>query len=501
MKSPYFKEEHHLFRETVRDFFQKEVMPHVSEWEEKRRVPKDIWKKMGDMGYLGLCHKEEYGGMDADIWYSVIFLEELAKTNGGFSSNVSVHVYMATNHIAKAGNEALKEKYLVPAIAGEMVAALAVSEPGAGSDVSAIRTNARREGDNFIVNGQKLWITNGTYCDFYTTAVKTENGITLMVIDGNAEGVTRNKLNKMGLHSSDTAEVYFDNVKVPVSNVIGEEGKGFYYIMDSFQLERLVIGMSSIGGNELTIQQTLQYMAERETFGRPINKYQVLRHTIAQLASEVEQNKQFVYHTCWLHEQGEYVVKECSMIKLLSSELNKKVVDECLQMFGGYGYVEDFPVCQSYRDVRVGTIAGGTSQIMREIISKIVVDGIEHKRAYNPADIQNEKSNSGIVAKEIVKSLSDRFRPEKAADYNTTIHYDISGENGGKYTVKIANGACQVEEGLQGEAKCIINVADKMYEALETGKADPQSAFMNGDIKVSDVGEMMNFSKVFKKLS
>ncbi len=504
MKSPYFKEEHHMFRESVRDFFQKEVMPHVAEWEENRRIPKDIWKKMGDMGYLGLYHQEKYGGMAADIWYSVIFLEELAKTNGGFSSAVSVHEYMATNHIAKAGSEALKEQYLVPAIAGEKVAALAVSEPGAGSDVSAIRTHARREGDEFVISGQKLWITNGTYCDFYTTAVKTDRGISLIVIDGDAPGVSRNKLNKMGLHSSDTAEVYFDHVRVPVSNLVGEEGKGFYYIMDSFQLERLVIGMSGIGSNEQTLEQTLQYMAERETFGRPINKYQVLRHTIAQLAAEVEQNKQFVYNTTWKFAEGEYVVKECSMIKLLSSELNKRVVDECLQMFGGYGYVEDFPICQAYRDVRVGTIAGGTSQIMREIISKIVVDGVDHKPAYQAnGNSGNEKSNGQekrIVAKEIVKTLAERFRPEKAADYDTVIHYDISGENGGKYTVKIADGQCQVEEGLSGEAKCVIHVADEVYENLELGKADPQTAFMSGQITVSNVGEMMNFSKVFKKL-
>ncbi|NJK82502.1 MAG: acyl-CoA dehydrogenase, partial [Saprospiraceae bacterium] len=315
--------------------------------------------------------------------------------------------------------------------------------------------------------------------------------------------VSRNKLNKMGLHSSDTAEVYFDNVRVPLANVVGEEGKGFYYIMDSFQLERLVIGMSAIGANEQILEQTLRYMSERETFGRPINKYQVLRHTIAQLAAEVEQNKQFVYHTCWLHENGEYVVKECSMIKLLSSELNKRVVDECLQMFGGYGYVEDFPICQAYRDTRVGTIAGGTTQIMREIIAKIVIDGVNHRPAYEGnTNGQNGHApeTRSIVAKEIVKTLATRFRPEKAADYQTIIHYHISGDNGGQYTVMIANGLCEVIEGLEGQAKCLIEVADSVYEAIETGQSDPQSAFMNGQIKVSDVGEMMHFTRVFKKL-
>jgi hypothetical protein len=499
MKSFYFQEEHQLFRETLRDFFKKEVLPYAPEWETNRRVPKDIWLKMGEQGYLGICHEEKYGGLGLDFWYSVVFLEELARTNGGFSSNVSVHMFMATNHIAKAGSEELKAKYLPDALAGRKVAALAVSEPGAGSDVSAIRTFARREGDDFIVNGQKLWITNGTYCDFYCTAVKTERGISLLVIDGDAPGVSRSKLNKMGLHSSDTAEVFFDNVRVPASNIVGEEGKGFYYIMDSFQLERLVIGISSIGANEVALEQTLEYMNQRETFGRKINQYQVLRHNIAQLASEIEQNKQFVYHTCWLHTQGEYIVKEASMIKLLSSELNKKVIDECLQMFGGMGYIEDTPICGAYRDVRVGTIAGGTSQIMREIIAKLVIDGVKFNKAYKAEDADNQVVTK--IAKEIVMSLSERFRPEKAADYQTIVHYDISGNNGGKFTIKIENGTLEVKEGWDGKPKVTVEVADKIYEALETGQMNPQMAFMNGEIKVSDIGEMMSFTKVFKKLN
>jgi hypothetical protein len=497
-KSLYFTEDHHLFRESLRDFFAKEVLPYIEEWEEKRQIPRDIWRKMGAMGYLGLCHEEKYGGMNADFFYSVIFLEELGKTNAGFNTAVSVHEYMAVNHIARAGSEELKQQYLIPAIAGDKIAALAVSEPGAGSDVQAIRTTAKLEGDYYIVNGAKTWITNGTYCDFYTLAVKTDKGISLMVVDAESEGVTRTKLNKMGLHSSDTAEIGFADVRVPVRNLIGEEGRGFYYIMDSFQLERLVAGLSSLGGMEQTLELTLQYMAERQAFGRSINKFQALRHNIAQLAAEVEQNKQFVYHTAWLHANGEFCVKECSMVKLLSAELSKKVVDECLQMFGGYGYVEDFPICRAYRDVRVGTIAGGTSQIMREIIAKMVIDAVNYRPAYQEGE---QEATKPTIASEIVKSLADRFRPEKAADYQTIVHYDISGVNGGKFTIMIGNGKCEVAEGWQGEAKCVINVADKLYEDLESGKANPQMAFMNGEIMVSNLPEMMNFTKFFKRLT
>jgi acyl-CoA dehydrogenase len=501
MKSLYFKEEHQLFRESLRGFFGKEVLPFVEEWEDKRQIPRSIWKKMGEMGFLGLAHEEKYGGMQADFFYSVVFLEELGKTNAGFNTAVSVHSYMASNHIARAGSEYLKQKYLTPAIQGDKIAALAISEPGAGSDVQSIRTNARQEGDFYIVNGSKTWITNGTYCDFYTTAVKTDKGISLLVIDAESAGLTRTKLNKMGLHSSDTAEIGFADVKVPIENLVGEEGKGFYYIMDSFQLERLVAGLSSLGGMDFALEHTLKYMAEREAFGRTINKYQALRHTIAQLVAEVEQNRQFVYHTSWLHEQGEFCVKECSMVKLLSAELSKKVVDECLQMFGGYGYVEDFPICRAYRDVRVGTIAGGTSQIMREIIAKMVIDDVKYKPAYEEDDVNASTKPKPTIASEIVKSLEERFKPEKALDFQTIIHYNISGNHGGLFTIKIENGKCVVEEGLQGVAKCSISVSDKVYEDLELGKANPQTAFMNGEITVSNLSEMMNFTKLFKRLN
>jgi len=384
MKSQYFNAEHQLFRESLRQFFDKEVVPYANEWEEKRQIPKDIMLKMGEQGYLGLNFPEQYGGSNADFWYSVIFLEELARIGlAGFSTMVSVHQFMAINHIFKAGSAMLKEKYLSPAIEGKKLAALGISEPVAGSDVSAILTKAEKQGDSYVINGSKTFISNGTYGDFITLACKTsDSALSLIVVDLDAEGVSRTKLKKMGWHSSDTAEISFDNVKVPITNLIGKEGMGFYYLMESLQLERLVAAIMAVVGATHTLDLTVKYLHERETFGKTLAKYQVIRHTLADLFTEVEMAKQMVYNTCWLFTQGETVVKECSMAKLYASELANKVADKCLQYFGGYGYMEDFPICRIYRDVRVGTIAGGASEIMREIIAKITIDGVSFGKVY-----------------------------------------------------------------------------------------------------------------------
>ncbi len=389
MKSQYFTEDHKIFRESLRQFFEKEVIPHLDSWEEERRIPREIFKRMGELGYLGINFPEDFGGMEADFWYTVVFLEEISKIgNAGFSSAVSVHEYMAINHIERAGTPELKQQYLVPAIKGEKVAALGVSEPSGGSDVAAMLTKAEKDGDFYVINGSKTFITNGTYGDFITLACKTNpqaaaGGISLIVVDLNSPGVTRTKLNKMGWHSSDTAEISFDNVRVPVTNLIGRENAGFYYIMESFQLERLVASVMAVAGAQAVIDMTLRYIHERETFNRKLAKYQVIRHAMADLLTEVEMARQMVYNTCWLHTQGEVVVKEVSMAKLFTSELANKVTDKCLQFFGGYGYMEDYPICRAYRDVRVGTIAGGASEIMREIIAKMAVDDVKFAPVYN----------------------------------------------------------------------------------------------------------------------
>lgn len=518
MKSPYFNEDHVLFRQSVRDFVDRDVKPHIVEWEKQEQIPRAVWKRMGELGFLGINYSEQYGGSAADFFYTVAFVEELARCGAaGLPAAVSVHQYMATAHIAEAGTEELKEKYLKPAISGDMIAALAISEPHAGSNVAGIKTRAVREGDHYIINGSKTFITNGFYADFVTTAVVTDpeagiGGISLIVIDKNTAGFSANKLRKMGWHSSDTGELFFENVKVPVANLVGQEGRGFYYIMDSFQLERLVGAIMAVGGCEDTLETTLRYMKEREAFGRPIAKFQALRHRIADLAAEVESLKQFVHHTAWLHNEGEFAVKQCSMAKLLAAELGKKVADECLQMFGGYGYMQDFPIERMYRDARVGTIVGGTSEIMREIIAKTVIDDTQYGSAYKsggPHDAEpRQKASSATptmekkpeVASEIIRSLESRFRPEKAGDFEAVFHFDISGNNGGQFTAIIGDGTCQVKEGHEGEATCTVSTKDVVYEEIELGKRNPEMAVMMGKIKISNIGEMLKFSKLFYRL-
>ena len=445
--------------------------------------------------------------------------------SAGFAAAHGVHQYMSTAHLAKAGSDDLKEKYLTGAIDGTMIGGLAVTEPGAGSDVANIRTTAKKDGDHYIINGQKTFITNGVYGDFVTVACKTNpdagaSGISLIIVDQGTPGFTTNKLKKVGWRSSDTGELFFDNVKVPASNLIGQEGQGFYYIMESFQLERLVAGISAIAGCDLAIEHALKYMSEREAFGRPINKFQVLRHNIVDLATEVEAARQLTYHTTWLYDQGEMAVKECSMVKLLNTELGKKAADVCLQCFGGYGYMEEYPVARFYRDARVGTIVGGTSEIMKEILSKMIIDDVAYQSSYkgkketstsplNSNGTTNQTldkkpetmDNKPETAAEIMRSLPDRFKPEKADGFSAVFHFDISGDNGGEFTVKVHESTCVVDEGHVGEASCKVTTTDSDYEDVEHGRTNAQMAVMMGKIKISNIGEMMRFVGLFSRLS
>ena len=388
MKWQYFTDEHELFRKTIRQFIENEVVPHAEEWEKQERIPKDIYKKMGELGYLGINFPENYGGAELDFFYTVVFLEELARcTMAGFAAAVSIQAYLSVAHIFGAGSEELKQKYVVPSIAGELVGALAITEPDAGSDVNAIRTKAVRDGDHYVINGSKTFITNGVFSDFVTAAVKTVSesgteGMSMIVIDRDTPGFTARQLKKMGWHSSDTGELSFEDARVPAANLIGEEGMGFYYIMESFQLERLVAAILFVAGAEHCMEITLQYISERKAFGRPLNRFQVIRHKLAQIASELEASKCLTYQTCWLHQNGEHAVRECSMAKLVTSEVGKRIADECLQFFGGYGYMNEYLISRMYRDARIGTIGGGTSEIMREIISRMMIDDTRYDAAY-----------------------------------------------------------------------------------------------------------------------
>lgn len=509
MKSQYFTEEHELFRDSVKAFVQKEIVPFGNEWEKQKQIPKSLLKKLGDQGFLGINHKEAYGGSEVDFFYSVAYLEELCKCGyGGVTAMISVHQYMAINHLAEAGSDALKKKYLTPAINGDMLAAIAVTEPGGGSDVSAMLTTAVKDGDEYIINGSKTFITNGVHADFVVVSCKTDpkagvNGISLIIIEKGTKGFTSTNLEKMGWHSSDTGELAFDNVRVPASNLIGSENMGFFYIMESFQLERLVAGIMANAASEHVLNETLKYMDERETFGRKIKKYQVLRHDMVNMFTELEAAKQLTYNTSWLFANGHVPVKECSMVKLHCTELSNKVIDTCFQMYGGYAFMDEFPISRAYRDARIGTIVGGTSQIMREILAKMIIDDVRYKKVYKESEISDESLVSDIswTAKDIIKSLPHRLKIEKAKGVNHVFNFDISGEEGGQFTVTVSNGACIVIDGLAEGAECTVNAEDSIYKDVELGNMSPESAVMGGQLKISNLMAMMSFSKLFRKVN
>ncbi|HCQ76586.1 MAG TPA: acyl-CoA dehydrogenase [Leeuwenhoekiella sp.] len=387
MNNVYFSEEHKLFRESLRDFLQKEVVPHIEKWEKTGEIERFIWTKMGEMGYFGLASPEEYGGLDLDIFYTVIFLEELQRINsGGFAAAMWAHAYLAMTHLKAEGDSFIKEKYLAPSITGEKIGCLCITEPFGGSDVAGMRSTAVLEGDHYILNGSKTFITNGVYSDYLVVAAKTSpdkgnKGLSIFVIDRDAEGVSATKLDKLGWRASDTGEIAFNDVKVPVANLMGEEDKGFTYIMQHFALERLIMGVNAHARAEFALEYAMKYMSERTAFGKTIDRFQALRHSVAEMASEIEMVKAFNYSIAHNLNTGDYVVKEASMSKLLSTKIADEVIYKCLQMLGGYGYMEDYPLARMFRDSRLGPIGGGTSEILKEIIAKMVID----KKEYKPA--------------------------------------------------------------------------------------------------------------------
>ena len=387
MSSMYFTEEHEAFRTSFKDFLQKEVVPFIDKWEKTGTIEKFIWKKFGEMGYFGLCTPEEYGGLDLDLFYTVIFLEELQKINsGGFAAAIWAHEFLAMTHLNKEGTEFIKQKYLIPSVAGEKVGCLCVTEPFGGSDVAGMRSTAIKKGDKYILNGSKTFITNGVYSDYLIVAAKTDpldkyKGISIFVVEREATGITATKLDKLGWRASDTAELAFDNVEIPIENLMGEEGKGFPYIMQHFALERLIMGVNAHARADFALDYVINYMQERVAFGKSLDKFQALRHKIAEMASKVDMCREYNYSITKRLDQGAYVVKEASMSKLLSTKMADDVIYDALQMLGGYGYMEEYPLARLSRDSRLGPIGGGTSEILKEIIAKIVIDNKEYKPA------------------------------------------------------------------------------------------------------------------------
>ena len=387
MNSMYFTEEHQMFRESLKDFLQKEVVPHIEKWEKDGTVERFIWKKFGDMGFFGLAYPEEYGGLNLDLFYTVIFLEELQKINsGGFAANMWAHAYLAMTHVNKEGNHDIKQKYLAPSIAGDKIGCLCITEPFGGSDVAGMRTTAIKKGDSYVINGSKTFITNGVYSDYLVVAAKTDpdaghNGMSIFIMDRDTPGISATKLDKLGWRASDTAEIAFDNVTIPACNLMGEEGKGFPYIMQHFALERLIMGINSHARAEFALDYAKQYMSERTAFGKTINKFQALRHRFAELYADMEICREFNYSVAYRLDKGEYVVKQATMSKLKSTKMADEVIYDCLQFLGGYGYMEEYPMARLLRDSRLGPIGGGTSEILREILAKMILDDKNYKPA------------------------------------------------------------------------------------------------------------------------
>ncbi|MCV6631441.1 MAG: acyl-CoA dehydrogenase family protein [Flavobacteriaceae bacterium] len=383
----YFTEEHHMFRESFREFLKREVVPYIEKWEEQGSVDKFIWRKFGEMGYLGVPYPEAYGGLELDIFYTVVLLEELqCVQSGGFAAAIWAHMYLAMTHLHKEGGEAIKQKYLSASIRGEKIGCLCVTEPFGGSNVVGMRTTAVKDGDVYVLNGSKTFITNGVDSDYLIVAAKTapkkgHHGISIFVVDRDTAGIGATKLDKLGWRASDTAEIAFDNVRVPTENLMGKENLGFSYIMQHFALERLVMGVNAHARAAYAIEYTLQYMEEREAFGKTINQFQALRHRMVECESEMELCRTFNYSVAARLQQGDYMVKEATMSKLMSTKMADKVIYDCLQMLGGYGYMEDYPLARLLRDSRLGPIGGGTSEILKEILAKIIID----KKDYKPA--------------------------------------------------------------------------------------------------------------------
>ena len=387
MNSMYFTEEHLLFRKSLQEFLKKEVVPNIDNWENTGVIDKSIWKKLGDMGFLGINYPEAYGGLNLDLFYTIILLEELQRINsGGFAAAVWAHVYLAMTHLNAEGSEQIKQDYLVPSITGDKVGCLCITEPFGGSDVAGMRTTAMLEDNMYVLNGSKTFITNGVYSDYLIVAAKTNpelgnKGISIFIVDRDTPGLSATKLNKLGWRASDTGEIAFDNVKIPATNLLGEINKGFSYIMQHFASERLIMGVNAHARAEYALEYAMQYMSERTAFGTTIDKFQALRHKLADCYTDVEICKTFNYAVAYRLNKGEYVVKEATMSKLKSTKVADEVIYECLQFLGGYGYMEDYPLARMFRDSRLGPIGGGTSEILREIIAKIIID----KKSYKPA--------------------------------------------------------------------------------------------------------------------
>jgi acyl-CoA dehydrogenase len=372
-----FSEEHGMLRITLRDFMEKEVIPHGDAWDEEGWIPGEVVRKMGDMGMLGLRFPEAYGGSEADYWMAVVLIEEISRGFvNGLMSIVGVHSEIVLPALSHFGTEEQKQKYLVPGIKGEKIGALAITEPEAGSDVASIRSYAVRDGDGYILNGNKIFITNGARADFLVVAAKTDReagakGITQFIVDKDMPGFeVARKLEKAGLRTSDTAELFFSDVRVPAENVLGQENQGFFQIMANFQPERLLIAIAAVAGSEYALDLTLDYVKERKQFGRAISSFQVVKHRFAEMATKNEAARELTYRACDMYNRGIECTREVYMAKWYATEVANTISYQCQQLFGGYGYMMEYPIQRGWRDGRIATVVGGTTEIMKELVAR-----------------------------------------------------------------------------------------------------------------------------------
>ncbi|MFX3672999.1 MAG: acyl-CoA dehydrogenase family protein [Paenisporosarcina sp.] len=370
-------DEHVMFRKSLRKYLDKEAVPQYEQWEEDRMIPKSFWKKLGDMGYLCPQVEEAYGGLELDFRYAVIIGEELERV-GASLTGVGLHNDIVVPYIEAYGSVKQKERWLPGCISGDHITAIAMTEPGAGSDLAAIQTTAVKKGDHYVVNGSKTFITNGINADLVLVVVKTDTqiepkhrGISLLMIEEGMPGFTRGrKLNKVGMHAQDTAELYFEDCLVPVENLIGDEGKGFTYLMEKLQQERLMVAISAQTASEDMVDMTLEYVKSRKAFGKQISAFQNTQFKLVEMATEVELGHSFLESLIEDHMAGKDIVSKVSMAKYWLTETAKKISGECLQLHGGYGYMEEYKIARRYRDIPVASIYAGSNEIMKVIVAK-----------------------------------------------------------------------------------------------------------------------------------
>ena len=377
MKHPYLTDDHEIFRQSLRKFLEKEAYPFYEQWEEDRMIPRSFWKKMGEQGFLCPDIDEKYGGSEVDWGFAVVINEELERVGSGLIG-IGLHNDIVVPYITAYGTEEQKQRWLPKCVTGEIITAIAMTEPGTGSDLANIKTTAKLDGDHYIVNGQKTFITNGIQSDLVVVAVKTDSqavpkhkGVSLLVIERDTPGFSRGrKLNKVGLHCQDTAELIFEDCRVPKENLLGEEGKGFLYLMEKLQQERLLVAIGAQTASEVMLKMTMDYVKSREAFGRPVSQFQNTQFKIVEMATEIEMGRAFLDQLIAEHIEGKNVVTKVSMAKWKLTDIAKRIAAECMQLHGGYGYMEEYEIARRFRDIPVSSIYAGTNEIMKTIIAK-----------------------------------------------------------------------------------------------------------------------------------